>query len=44
VRTRQEPRCGVDRAFEEAVTICMSVEAYRQQRRVRWDPVSEEIV
>jgi len=44
VRTRQEPRCGVDRAFEEAVTICMSVEAYRQERRVRWDPVREEIV
>ncbi|MEK7404558.1 MAG: Gfo/Idh/MocA family oxidoreductase [Acidobacteriota bacterium] len=44
VRTRQTPRCGVDRAFEEAVAIVMSVEAYRRERRVRWDPVREEIV
>jgi len=44
VRSRQQPRCGVDRAFEEAVAICMSVEAYRRERRVRWDPDREEIV
>ena len=44
VRTRGTPRCGVDRAFEEAVTIMMSVEAFRQERKVRWDPAKEEIV
>jgi hypothetical protein len=38
------PRCGVDRAFEEAVAILMSVEAFKQGRKVRWDPVKEEIV
>jgi predicted dehydrogenase len=44
VRSRQQPVCGVDRAFQEAVAIAMSVEAYRQGRKVRWDPVKEVIV
>jgi predicted dehydrogenase len=44
VRSRQRPRCDVDRAFEEAAAIVMSVEAYRQGRKVRWDPVREEVV
>ncbi|MFN7998576.1 MAG: Gfo/Idh/MocA family oxidoreductase [Bryobacteraceae bacterium] len=44
VRSRGVPRCGVDRAFEEAVTIVMSVEAFRQERKVKWDAVKEEIV
>jgi hypothetical protein len=34
----------VDRAFEEAVAIVMSVEAYKQGRKVRWDPKKEEIL
>jgi hypothetical protein len=44
VRSRELPRCHIGRAFEEAVTIMMSVEAYRRERKVRWDPVKEEIV
>ena len=44
VRSRAVPRCGIDRAFEEAVAIIMSVEAFRQERKVRWDPVREVIV
>jgi predicted dehydrogenase len=44
VRTRQKPRCDVDRAFEEAAVIAMSVEAYKRERRVKWDPVREAIV
>ena len=44
MRTRALPRCDVDRAFEEAVAILMSVEAYRRKRRVYWDPVKEQIV
>jgi predicted dehydrogenase len=43
-RTRETPRCGVDRAFEEAATIVLSVEAYKQNRRVRWDPVKEQVI
>lgn len=44
MRTRQTPRCGPQRAWEEAVTIAMSVEAFRRERKVRWDPAREEIV
>jgi predicted dehydrogenase len=43
-RSRSVPRCGVDRAFEEAATILMSLEAYRKERKVRWDAVKEEYV
>jgi predicted dehydrogenase len=44
VRSRELPRCHVDRAFEEAVTLIMSVEAFRRETKVRWDPVNEWIV
>ncbi len=44
IRSRELPRCHVDRAFEEAVAIVMSVEAYKKARKVRWDPAKEEIV
>jgi predicted dehydrogenase len=44
VRSRALPRCHVDRAFEEAVAIVMSVESYKQGRKVRWDAEKEEIV
>jgi hypothetical protein len=44
VRKRSMPRCNVDRAFEEVAALCMSLEAYRQERKVRWDPIKEEIV
>lgn len=43
-RSRETPRCGVDRAFEEAAALIMSVEAYRRERKVRWDPVKEAVV
>ena len=44
IRSGQVPRCGVDRAFEEGVTIVMSVESYFKERKVKWDPVNEQIV
>ena len=44
IRSGQVPRCGMDRAFEEAVTIVMSVESYFKERKVKWDPVNEQIV
>ncbi len=44
IRAGAVPRCGMDRAFEEAVTIVMSVEAYFKRRTVKWDPVNEHIV
>jgi predicted dehydrogenase len=44
IRSGETPRCGIDRAWEEAVTVAMSVEAYFKERKVKWDPVNEEIV
>ena len=44
IRTREKPRCNEDEAFIEVATLLMSVEAYKQKRQVRWDPVKEEIV
>jgi len=44
IRSGETPRCGIDRAWEEAVTVVMSVEAYRKERKVRWDPFKEIIV
>jgi predicted dehydrogenase len=44
VRSRAMPRCGVDRAFEEAATVFLSVEAYKRSTKVRWEAGGEEIV
>jgi predicted dehydrogenase len=44
VRSGETPRCGIDRAFEEAVAVVMSVESYFKERKVKWDPVNEQIV
>ena len=44
IRSGQTPRCGIDRAWEEAVTVVMSVEAFFKERKVKWDPVNEQIV
>ncbi len=44
IRTRSKPRCDVDRAFEEAVAVFLSVEAYKQDKKVRWDAGRELIV
>lgn len=44
VHTRTLPRCHVDRAFEEAVAMLMSVEAFKRNRKVRWDPIKDTIV
>jgi hypothetical protein len=44
IRSRQTPRCGMDRAYDEAVVIVMAVESYFKERKVKWDPVNEVIV
>jgi hypothetical protein len=44
VRSGETPRCGIDRAYDEAVTIVMSVESYFKERKVKWDPVNEVII
>ncbi|MDO8540625.1 MAG: Gfo/Idh/MocA family oxidoreductase [Opitutaceae bacterium] len=44
VRTKERPKCNIDEAFIEVVTLLMSTESYRLKREVRWDPKKEEIV
>ena len=44
VRTREKPRCDEDQAFIETAVLMMAMEAYRQKRQVRWDPLKEAIV
>ena len=44
VRSRAMPRCDVYQAFEEAIAVFLSVEAYKREAKVRWDPETEEIV
>jgi predicted dehydrogenase len=44
VRSGQEPNCPVELGFRVSIACRMAVDAYRQQRRLRWDPVKEEIV
>jgi len=44
VRSGDVPRCNIDLAFQEAVTIVMAVKSYFEKRKVFWDPEREEIV
>lgn len=44
VRTGAQPRCNIDEAFIEAVTLLMSTAAFHQRCEVRWDREREEIV
>ena len=44
VRTGERPKCNVDEAFIEVVTLLMSVESYKLKREVRWDAAAEKIV
>jgi len=44
IHSRGKPKCDVDEAFVETATYLMSIESYKRQRMVRWDPVKEEIV
>jgi predicted dehydrogenase len=44
VRSRQRTRCNEDDGFEEAVTLVMSVIAYKERRMVTWDEQKKAIV
>ena len=44
VRSRKEPVCPFDLGFRVAVACQMAIASYRQQRTVRWDAETEEIV
>jgi predicted dehydrogenase len=44
VRSRKEPVCPFDLGYRAATACQMAIASYRQQRRVRWDPETEDIV
>ena len=44
IRGNHEPTCGFEAAYRVAIACRMAVESYQQERVVRWDPASEEIV
>ncbi len=44
IRTGREPNCPVELGYRVSIACRMAVESYRQQRTVRWDPASEEIL
>ena len=44
VRSRKEPICPFEIGFRTAIACQMAIASYRQQRTVRWDPATEEIV
>jgi predicted dehydrogenase len=44
IRGGSEPACPFELGFRISIACRMAVESYRQQRTVRWDPSSEEIV
>ena len=43
IRTGEEPSCGIDQAFEEAITAHMGTRAYLEGRTMYWDKDREEI-
>jgi predicted dehydrogenase len=44
VRSRKAPICPFELGFRTAVTCQMAITSYRQQRTVRWDAQSQDIV
>ncbi|KPK82015.1 MAG: oxidoreductase [Bacteroides sp. SM23_62_1] len=44
IRTGQQPSCNIDRGFEEAITAHMATLAYRENRKVFWDPEKMKVV
>jgi predicted dehydrogenase len=44
VRSRKEPVCPFDLGYRVATACQMAIASYRQQRTVRWDPATEDIV
>ncbi len=44
VRSRKEPVCPFDLGYRAATACQMAIASYRQQRTVRWDPDTEDIV
>jgi predicted dehydrogenase len=44
MRTRKEPNCPFEIGFRSAIACYMAITSYRQNRPVRWDERTEEVV
>ncbi|BDD08486.1 hypothetical protein FUAX_09180 [Fulvitalea axinellae] len=44
VRTKTQPSCNIDRAFEEGIATHMATIAYKEKRTVYWDKKNEKVV
>lgn len=44
IRLSREPNCPFETGFRVAIACRMAVESYQQERMVRWNPQTEEIV
>ena len=44
IREGTQPSCNIDIGFEEAMTAHMGTIAYRENRKVYWDPDKQEII
>ena len=44
IRNGGQTSCNIDQGFEEAMAAHMGTIAYKEGRRVEWDPGNEEII
>ncbi len=44
IRSGRQPSCNIDKGFQEAITAHMATIAYRENRKVYWDPVDKKVV
>ncbi len=44
VRSRKNPSCRFEMGFRSAIACQMAITSYRQQRTVRWDASTGELV
>ena len=44
IRKGCKPSCNMEQAFEEAITAHMGTIAYRENRKVLWDPDKKRII
>jgi predicted dehydrogenase len=43
IRENSQPSCDIDQAFEEGITAAMATIAYKENRKITWDPEKEEV-
>ena len=44
IRNGGQPKCDIDRGFEESIACHMATLSYLQNRKVEWDPVNRRVI